>query len=125
MDFFASRLRDRIGGDHHLDRGIARLVRVLARTGPSKNTLLELSGKPFAEHRVLLRGLFIGVATALGLMFTSSGFWWLLPTFLLWSMSISPMRKPRSWASTTRSSRSSSCSSNSMPTAAAPGSGSR
>ena len=43
------------------------------------------------EHRSLLRGLFIGVATALSLMLLSTGFWWLLPTFWLWSLSISPM----------------------------------
>lgn len=43
------------------------------------------------EHRVLLRSLFIGVAMALSLMLLSTGFWWLLPTFWLWSLSISPM----------------------------------
>lgn len=43
------------------------------------------------EHRVLLRSLFIGVATALGLMLASRGFWLLLPAFWLWAMAISPM----------------------------------
>jgi MFS transporter, PPP family, 3-phenylpropionic acid transporter len=43
------------------------------------------------EHRVLLRSLFIGTATALGLMLLSRSFWWLLPAFWLWSMAISPM----------------------------------
>jgi len=43
------------------------------------------------EHRVLLRSVFLGAATALGLMLTSAGFWWLLPTFWLWSLSISPV----------------------------------
>ncbi len=43
------------------------------------------------EHRVLLRSIFIGTATALGLMLASRSFWWLLPAFWLWAMAISPM----------------------------------
>ncbi len=43
------------------------------------------------ENRVLLRGIFTGVAVALGLLLASQGFWWLLPAFLLYALSSSPM----------------------------------
>ena len=43
------------------------------------------------EHRVLLRSLFLGAVTSLGLMLASRGFWLLFLAFGLWSMAISPM----------------------------------
>jgi PPP family 3-phenylpropionic acid transporter len=43
------------------------------------------------ENRVLLRSVFIGAAASLGLMLASRGFWWLMPTFLLWALAIAPM----------------------------------
>jgi PPP family 3-phenylpropionic acid transporter len=53
--------------------------------------LMSLLADLRLEHRALLRSLFIGVMTALSLMLTTKGFWWLLPTFWLWTLSISPM----------------------------------
>ncbi len=43
------------------------------------------------ENRVLLRAVFAGSATALGLMLASKSFWWLLPAFVLWAFSFAPM----------------------------------
>lgn len=43
------------------------------------------------ENRVLLRASFTGVATGLGLLLASHGFWWLLPAFLIYALSNSPM----------------------------------
>ena len=43
------------------------------------------------ENRLLLRGIFSSTAAALGLLLASQGFWWLLPAFLLYTLSTSPM----------------------------------
>jgi len=43
------------------------------------------------ENRVLLRGSFIAAILALSLLLFSAGFWWILPTFLLWRLSMAPV----------------------------------
>ncbi|GAB4108029.1 MAG: nucleoside permease [Phycisphaeraceae bacterium] len=54
-------------------------------------TLMSLLADLKLENRTLLRGTFFVAASALTLLLSGHSYWWLLPTFLLWSLAISPI----------------------------------
>ena len=53
--------------------------------------LMSLLADLKLENRVLLRVVFAGSATALGLLLASKSFIWMVPAFLLWAFSFAPM----------------------------------